>query len=100
LTTVGIVERWQESQNAEDLIRVTAKRSVFSAAELTARQNESPRPMKVIDFLLAGHSTLPARLKTLIAEGIFNGGPPQSIARIDDERYRRLRPLIKLGFDL
>ncbi len=100
LTTVGIVERWQESTTPEDLIRMTAKRSVFSAAELTARQNESARPMKVIDFLLAGHSTPPVPLSTLVGEGIFNGGPPQSIARIDEDRYRRLRPFIKLGFDL
>jgi hypothetical protein len=37
LTTVGILERWQESTTPEDLIRMTAKRSVFSAAELTAQ---------------------------------------------------------------
>ena len=100
LTTVGIVERWQESTTPEDLIRMTAKRSVFSAAELTKLQNEKPRPMKVIDFLLAGHSTPPVQLATLISDGIFNGGPPQSIARIDEVRYQRLRPLLKLGFDL
>lgn len=100
LTTVGIVERWQESTTPEDLIRMTAKRSVFSAAELIARQSDSKRPMKVIDFLLAGHSTPPVRLDTLINAGIFNGAPPQSIARIDEDRYRRLRNLLKLGFDL
>jgi ribosomal protein S18 acetylase RimI-like enzyme len=100
LTTVGIVERWQESRNSDDLIRMTAKRSVFSAAELTARQNESTRPIKVIDFLLAGHSTPPVRVETLVEAGIFNGRPPQSIARIDEDRYQRLRPLLNLGFDL
>lgn len=100
LTTVGIVERWQESTTPEDLVRMTAKRSVFSAAELTQRQNEKPRPMKVIDFLLAGHSTPPVHLETLVDAGIFNGGPPQSIARLDEDRYRRLRPLLNLGFDL
>lgn len=100
LTTVGIVERWQESTTPEDLIRMTAKRSVFSARELSERQSESERPMKVIDFLLAGHSTPPVRLETLLDSGIFNGSPPQSIARIDEERYQRLRPLLKLGFEL
>lgn len=100
LTTVGIIERWRESTTPEDLIRMTAKRSVFSAAELTARQKESMRPMKVIEFLLAGHSTPPVPLSKLVGEGIFNGGPPQSIARIGEDRYRRLRPLLKLGFDL
>ncbi len=100
LTTVGIVERWQESTTAEDLIRMTAKRSVFSASELAGRQKESERPMKVIDFLLAGHSTPPVRLDTLLDKGIFSGLPPQSIARLDETRYRHLRPLLNLGFDL
>jgi ribosomal protein S18 acetylase RimI-like enzyme len=100
LTTVGIVERWRESRTAEELIRVTAKRSVFSAAELTAMQIESERPIKVIDFLLAGHSAPPVRLAELLETGILNGGPPQSIVRIDEKRYQRLRPLLKLGFDL
>lgn len=100
LTTVGIVERWQESTTSDDLIRMTAKRSVFSAAELTARQDESTRPIKVIDFLLVGHSTPPVPLSTLVGEGIFNGAPPQSIAQIDEDRYRRLRSLMKLGFGI
>ena len=100
LTTVGIVERWQESTTAEDLIRMTAKRSVFSASELTDRQKESKRPMKVIDFLLAGHSTPPVRLDTLIEKGIFNGSPPQSIARLNETRYRSLRTLLNLGFEI
>lgn len=100
LTTVGVVERWQESTTPDELIRMTAKRSVFSAAELTALQNESTRPIKVIDFMLVGHSTPPVPLSKLVGEGIFNGGPPQSIARIDEDRYHRLRSLINLGFDI
>lgn len=100
LTTVGIVERLQESETVEDLIRMTAKRSVFSASELAGRQNESEKPIKVIDFLLAGHSTPPVRLETLRNQGIFNGSPPQSIARLDETRYLRLRPLLNLGFEL
>jgi hypothetical protein len=73
---------------------------VFSAAELTGRQNKAERSMKVIDFLLAGHSTPPVRLDTLITEGIFKVSPPQSIARLEEDRYKRLRPLLKLGFDI
>ena len=77
---------------------MTAKRSVFSASELAGRQKASEKPMKVIDFLLAGHSTPPVRLGTLLDKGIFNGSPPQSIARLDETRYLRLRPLLNLGF--
>jgi hypothetical protein len=100
VTTVGIVEGWGECRTADELIRMTAKRSVFSATELVDRQNQSKRPMKVIDFLLAGHSTPPVRITDLLRAGIFKGRPPQSIAKINEDRYRRLRPLLKLGFEL
>jgi hypothetical protein len=36
----------------------------------------------------------------LVAAGIFNGRPPQSIALLDEARYQRLRPMLKLGFEL
>jgi hypothetical protein len=100
LTTVGIVEQYRESQTADELVVMTARRSVFSAAELSALQARSPAPVKVIDFLLAGHMTPPIGAGDLVAAGIFNGRPPQSIARLDDARYQRLRPMLKLGFEL
>jgi rRNA-processing protein FCF1 len=100
LTTVGIVEQCRESQTADELVVMTARRSVFSAAELSALQARSPAPVKVIDFLLAGHMTPPIGVDDLVAAGIFNGRPPQSIARLDDARYQRLRPMLKLGFEL
>ena len=81
---------YQESTHSERLLLKT----------LTARQAESKRPMKVIDFLLAGHISPPISLTDLLACGVLRGRPPQSIARIDEARYRRLRPQIKLGFAL
>jgi hypothetical protein len=100
LTTVGVVEQWRESRTADELVVMTARRSVFSASELSAVQAQSPAPIKVIDFLLAGHTTPPIGVDTLVAAGIFNGRPPQSIARLDEARYERLRPMLKLGFEL
>jgi hypothetical protein len=79
---------------------MTARRLVFSAAELSAIQAQSPAPVKVIDFLLAGHMAPPIGVGDLVAAGIFNGRPPQSIARLDETRYQRLRPVLKLGFEL
>ena len=66
MTTVGIIERMVECSSAEDLIRFTAKRSVFSAAELKEMQAMSPSPIKVINFLLAGHATPPVPVHQLI----------------------------------
>ena len=100
LTSVGIVEQCRESRTADELVVMTARRSVFSADELSAIQAGSPASVKVIDFLLAGHMTPPIGLDDLVAAGIFNGRPPQSIARLDEARYQRLRPMLKLGFEL
>ncbi len=98
ITTVGIVEQWGESKSPEELIRMTAKRSVFSQNELTAMQNERTSPVKVIDFLLAGHLAKPAGLAQLLELRVLNGRPPQSISSIDDARYQRLRPHMDLGY--
>jgi hypothetical protein len=97
---VGIVEQCRESQTADELVVMTARRSVFSAAELSVIQARSPAPVKVIDFLLEGHMTPPIGVDDLVAAGIFNGRPPQSIARLGEARYPRLRPMLKLGFEL
>jgi hypothetical protein len=97
---VGIVEQCRESRTADELAVMTARRSVFSAAELTAIQARSAASVKVIDFLLAGHMTPSIGVDDLVAAGIFNGRPPQSIARLDEARYQRLRPMLKMGFEL
>lgn len=100
ITTVGIVEQWRECTTVEDLVLMTARRSVFSQDELAALQKVRTSPIKVIDFLLAGHLTTPVTLGRLLKDGIFNGRPPQSIAELDAGRYRRLRPLLDLGFEV
>lgn len=74
--------------------------SVFSVLELSTIQARSAAPVKVIDFLLAGHMTPTIGLDDLVAVGIFNGRPAQSIARLGEARYQRLRPMLKLGFEL
>jgi hypothetical protein len=99
-TTMGVVEQCREGRTADELVVMTARRSVFSAAELSALQARSPASVKVIDFLLTGHMTPPIGVDDLIAAGIFNDRPPQSIARLDEARYQRLRPMLKLGFEL
>jgi L-amino acid N-acyltransferase YncA/rRNA-processing protein FCF1 len=99
ITTIGIVEQWRESNTAEELLKMTAKRSVFSANELTEIQNQKASPVKVVDFLLAAHVDPPIVLEKLLQLGVFNRSPPQSIARINDQRYTRLKPHLSLGFE-
>jgi hypothetical protein len=99
ITTIGIVEQVVDVVSGEDLIRLTAKRSVFSAEELGAMNASESSPVKMIDFLLVGHSIPPVTLNTLVTERIFSGRPPQSIAELPGERYRKLKPHIRLGFE-
>lgn len=88
------------ASSAEDLIRLTAKRSVFSADEMRLMYASPSDPVKVIDFLLGGHVRTPVGLDSWLESGVFAGRPPQSIAQLSEERYQALRPFIDLGFDL
>ena len=98
ITTLGIIEQLTDATTTEELIHLTAKRSVFSAAELEAMSASSSSPVKVIDFILIGHIEPTIPLSTLVRLGVFLRQPPQSIAELASDRYGRLRPYIKLGF--
>jgi hypothetical protein len=100
ITTVGIVEQVIEAVSVDDLTKHSAKRSVFAAENLRAMDPSVGSPVKMIDFLLAGHIELPVSLRALVQAGIFSNRPPQSIAELSEERYATLKPRVALGFDL
>lgn len=99
ITTIGIVEQVVDVITTDDLVRQTAKRSVFSAQDLNAMGATRNSPVKLIDFLLVGHIQPAVRLNTLVQQGIFYRRPPQSIAEIAEDRYTRLKPYVQLSFD-
>lgn len=100
LTTVGIAEQVTEVTSTDDLIRLTAKRSVYSIDELTHMQPSTADPVLAIDFLLIGHLKPEIKLQRLINTGVFVRRPPQSIANITGARYDALRPMLNLGFSI
>ena len=100
ITTVGVVEQVIDVTTVDDLIRHTAKRSVFSADDLSRMTPSVNSAVKTIDFLLAGHIEPPVRLDALIRDAVFSSCPPQSIAQLTEERYVRPKPLIQLGYKL
>ena len=100
ITSVGIAERVSVTRDLDELLRLTAKRSVFSVDDLRSLLSASEMPVKVIDFLLAGHVDPPVKLATLICDGVFASSPPQSITLLSPERYNRIRARIDLGFEL
>jgi hypothetical protein len=99
ITTVAIAEQISLAFSAEDLIHLTAKRSVFSAEELEGFNATPGNPVKVIDFLLVGHAEHPIELGVLLEAGVFSTRPPQSIASLSESRYQALKPHLRLGFD-
>ena len=98
VTTIAVAEQIFDAASTEDLIRLTAKRSVFSVEELAAMDASEKSPVKVIDFLLIGHFERPITLDALLTSQVFANAPPQSIAAISEEKYAILKPSLKLGF--
>jgi ribosomal protein S18 acetylase RimI-like enzyme len=91
ITTLGVVEEVSEINDLNALSQHVARRSVFSMDDLRAMMEESSRPIKVIDFLLVGHSDPPVGLEQLVSSGVFRSRPPQSITIISDQTYGRLK---------
>ena len=97
LTSVGIVESVRLSDDLDEVIRWTAKRSVFSVHDLSNLVSQRQPPLKIIDFILIGHLDPIISYKTLVEEGVLRG-VPQSICKLSAVQYRKLKPLLRLGF--
>jgi len=99
ITTLGVIEQTNSVRTVEDLVRLTAKRSVFSSAELEQWIEAAETPVLVIDFLLIGHVDPHISLADFIDTGVFTRRPPQSILELSESRYSPLRKKLELGFD-
>lgn len=99
ITSIGIVERVSSVRDPDELLRRTAKRSVFSEQELRRMAKEKPSPVRVIDFLLIGHLQSPVELGALLRERVFRG-PPQSIVQVPVDRFGLVRSQLQFGFEV
>lgn len=97
ITSVGVVESTQIVESFEELMRLTAKRSVYAEDELRALLE---KPVLVIDFLLIGHLETPVALYDLVRDGVFNKRPPQSICQLDRNRFEAIRRRLDFGFEV
>lgn len=97
LTSVGVVESVRSTYDVNDVRRWTARRSVFSDAELSGWVS-GPRALKVIDFLLIGHLEPTIPLSQMMSENVLRGWP-QSITQLYAPAYARLKPMLNLGFE-
>ena len=93
ITTIGVAEAITDCGTIEELSIAIGKRSVFRENELEGMMRDAAGPLKVIDFLILEHLEDPLSSNILIATGVFNNRPPQSICRLDEERYQTFKQL-------
>jgi hypothetical protein len=77
---------------------MTGGRSVYSEVQLNEWKASDSRPVKVINYLLAGYIDPAVPLAVLRREGIFSNHPPQSIFEIDATHLAKLMRSVNLGF--
>lgn len=100
ITTLGVVEGVAEAESVEEVVRATARRSVFSFSELQELVGESEAPLKIIDFLLVAHLRTPIALDELTSSGVFLGHPPQTIMECREKRRRSLHQALGREVDV
>ncbi len=98
ITTVGIFQDMALARSTEELRRIAGGRSVYSDAQLTMMAATSDRPVKVINFLLAGHFEPAVSLPTLKGDRVFADHPPQSIKQLDQQQQEAVLRHSHLGF--
>ena len=100
ITTVGVVENVTEADSVEEVVRATARRSVFSLDELQELVDESEAPVRIIDFLLVAHLSRPIGLVELTRSGVFRRHPPQTIMECREDRCRSLHEGLRREVDV
>jgi hypothetical protein len=98
ITTLAIVEQVNDIAEVDELIKHSAKRSVYSADEMRKMNPGGASPVKVIDFLLVGHTQPTVGLARLQALRVFGKHPYQSITMLSEEQYQALRGDLEIGF--
>ncbi len=98
MTAVAILEEVAIASSTKELMQLTGGRSVYSEAELKA-WNAEAKPVKVINYLLAGYIDPPIELPELRDKNVVTGkNPPQSIYELRGKKLQSLLNRIDLGF--
>ncbi|OWY15565.1 GNAT family N-acetyltransferase [Thioclava sp. F34-6] len=98
ITSVGIFENMELAHSTKELMQLAQRRSVYSEAQLDKLGATYDRPVKVINFLLAGYFREPVDLKELREIGAIKHHPSQSIFQINRCALEALFRKLDLGF--
>lgn len=86
ITSIGIVESSHEFKEADKIMQLVSKRTVYSYTDIVKM---AKKKTKVILFRLADHLSEPVRYDWLKKQEVVNG-PIQTIRRISDESFQRV----------
>lgn len=100
ITAIGVFEDVSLAHSYNELLQMAGGRSVYSSAQIQAMHPTPRKPVKVINFLLAGYPNPPLGLSELISKKVFKKHPPQSICKISREESLALLQGKDLGFNV
>ena len=86
ITSIGIVESTNEFKDADKIMQLVSKRTVYSYDDIIAM---AKKKTKVVLFRLASHLPKTIKYKSLLKEKIVNG-PIQTIRWISDEAFKKI----------
>lgn len=86
VTSIGVVECYETLSDAGEIAAKVKRRTVYSMTDI---EGMAAKPTRVMLFRLMRHLTNPVPQAWLEQAGALNGSP-QSITRIDNERFERV----------
>lgn len=86
VTSIGVVERFETLADAEAIIGLVRRRTVYSMEEI---QDKAAKPTKVMLFRLVAHLGRPVPYTRLKRDRVLNGYP-QSITKITHDGFLRI----------
>ena len=85
LTSIGVVESYEQLADADAIVTRVKRRTVYSLAEI---EGMAQRPTRVMLFRFVRHLARPISLDEITARHVLNG-QPQSITKISHDAFER-----------
>jgi hypothetical protein len=92
ITSLGVVEEFHVSQDADEIAQMVSRRTVYSLDQIRQMANKST---KVFLFRIVKHFANPIPFAWMKSNGIVNGSI-QSTFKMDDSKYSRLMKYAEL----
>jgi hypothetical protein len=88
------------AHSTKELMQLAQRRSVYSEVQLEKWEATADKPVKVINFLLAGYLDEPVSLADLQEFGVMQAHPSQAIFQINRGPLEALLRRLNLGFEV